>query len=141
VAAKVGVGILMLTLQKVGVTARAVAHELSTSTNDSSAVVSRTLLGYVGDATKLVQIKSPARSCQRHRLRCRNWEDLFNCERNVLMQIGLVVCTGLGFLFTSLKEPHYGVIANLIGQVFWLALNERGAKRAKLEFSARRRSE
>jgi hypothetical protein len=36
------------------------------------------------------------------------------------MQIGLVVCTGLGFLLTSLKQPHYGVIANLIGQVFWV---------------------
>jgi len=34
---------------------------------------------------------------------------------NILMQIGLVVCTALGFLLTSLKLPHYGVIANLAG--------------------------
>ena len=39
---------------------------------------------------------------------------------NILMQTGLVICTGLGFLLTSLKLPHYGVIANLVGQVFWL---------------------
>ncbi len=29
---------------------------------------------------------------------------------NMLMQIGLVVFTSLGFLLTSLKLPHYGVI-------------------------------
>ena len=44
---------------------------------------------------------------------------------NILMQISLVVCTGLGFLLTSLKLPHYGVIANLIGQVFWLCSSYR----------------
>jgi hypothetical protein len=46
------------------------------------------------------------------------------------MQIGLVVCTGLGFLLTSLKLPHYGVIANLIGQVFWLYSSYRAWREA-----------
>jgi hypothetical protein len=49
---------------------------------------------------------------------------------NVLMQIGLVVCTGLGFLLTSLKLPHYGVIANLIGQVFWVYSSYRAWREA-----------
>jgi hypothetical protein len=39
---------------------------------------------------------------------------------NILMQIGLVAFTALGFLFTSMKLPHYGVAANLVGQIFWL---------------------
>ncbi len=39
---------------------------------------------------------------------------------NTLLQIGLIVFTVVGFLLTSLKLPDYGVIANLIGQVFWL---------------------
>ena len=41
---------------------------------------------------------------------------------NILMQIGLVVCTGLGFL--------YGVIANLIGQVFWVYSSYRAWREA-----------
>jgi hypothetical protein len=49
---------------------------------------------------------------------------------NVLMQIGLVVCTGLGFLLTSLKLPHYGVIANLVGQVFWVYSSYRAWREA-----------
>ena len=49
---------------------------------------------------------------------------------NILMQISLVVCTGLGFLLTSLKLPHYGVIANLIGQVFWLYSSYRAWREA-----------
>lgn len=36
------------------------------------------------------------------------------------MQIGLVVFTMLGFLLTSLKLPQYGIVANLISEVFWL---------------------
>jgi len=48
----------------------------------------------------------------------------------VLMQIGLVVCTGLGFLLTSLKLPHYGVIANLIGPVFWVYSSYRAWREA-----------
>jgi hypothetical protein len=39
---------------------------------------------------------------------------------NAIMQIGLVGFTGLGFLLTSLKLPQYGLIANLISQIFWL---------------------
>jgi hypothetical protein len=49
---------------------------------------------------------------------------------NILMQIGLVICTGLGFLLTSLKLPHYGVIANLIGQVFWVYSSYRAWREA-----------
>ena len=49
---------------------------------------------------------------------------------NIVMQVGLVVCTGLGFLLTSLKLPHYGVIANLIGQVFWLYSSYRAWREA-----------
>ncbi len=49
---------------------------------------------------------------------------------NTLMQIGLVVCTGLGFFLTSLKLPHYGVIANLIGQVFWVYSSYRAWREA-----------
>ncbi len=39
---------------------------------------------------------------------------------NSFMQVGLVGFTMLGFLLTSLKLPEYGVIANLISEVFWL---------------------
>lgn len=39
---------------------------------------------------------------------------------NNFMQVGLVSFTMLGFLLTSLKLPQYGVIANLISEVFWL---------------------
>ena len=39
---------------------------------------------------------------------------------NTLMQIGLVGFTMLGFLLTSLKLPQYGVIANLISEIFWI---------------------
>jgi hypothetical protein len=39
---------------------------------------------------------------------------------NGIMQIGLVGFTGLGFLLTSLKRPQYGLIANLVSQLFWL---------------------
>jgi hypothetical protein len=49
---------------------------------------------------------------------------------NIAMQVGLVVFTGLGFLLTSLKLPHYGVIANLIGQVFWLYSSYRAWREA-----------
>jgi hypothetical protein len=54
----------------------------------------------------------------------------FCLSANILMQIGLVVCTGLGFLLTSLKQPHYGVIANLIGQVFWVYSSYRAWREA-----------
>ena len=38
---------------------------------------------------------------------------------NAMMQVGLVGFTGLGFLLTSLKLPQYGVLANLVAQIFW----------------------
>src|SRR5262249_27776890 len=50
------------------------------------------------------------------------------------MQLGLVVCTGLGFLLTSLKLPHYGVIANLVGQVFWLYSSYRAWREPNWNF-------
>jgi hypothetical protein len=39
---------------------------------------------------------------------------------NLLMQVGLVGFTAIGFLLTSLKWPEYGVIVNFISQFFWL---------------------
>jgi hypothetical protein len=49
---------------------------------------------------------------------------------NALMQVGLVGFTGLGFLLTSLKLPQYGVIANLIAQIFWLYSSYKAWRRA-----------
>jgi hypothetical protein len=49
---------------------------------------------------------------------------------NIVMQIGLVTFTGLGFLFTSMKLPHYGVAANLVGQIFWLYSSYRAWREA-----------
>lgn len=49
---------------------------------------------------------------------------------NVLMQIGLVIFTGGGFLLTSLKLPEYGVISNLVGQIFWLYSSYRSWREA-----------
>jgi hypothetical protein len=39
---------------------------------------------------------------------------------NTIVQVGLIGFTALGFLLTSLKLPQYGLIANLISQIFWL---------------------
>jgi len=39
---------------------------------------------------------------------------------NLFMQIGLVGFTMLGFLLTSFKLPQYGLISNLISEIFWL---------------------
>lgn len=39
---------------------------------------------------------------------------------NNTAQVLLVVLTAAGFLLTSLKLPQYGLIFNLISQVFWL---------------------
>ena len=36
------------------------------------------------------------------------------------MQVGLIFFTTLGFLLTALKLPQYGLISNLIGEIFWL---------------------
>jgi len=49
---------------------------------------------------------------------------------NIVMQIGLVAFTALGFLFTSMKLPHYGVAANLVGQIFWLYSSYRAWREA-----------
>lgn len=49
---------------------------------------------------------------------------------NSIMQIGLVGFTMLGFLLTSLKLPQYGVIANLISEVFWLYSTYKAWKEA-----------
>jgi hypothetical protein len=39
---------------------------------------------------------------------------------NILMQVGLVVFTGVGFALTAFKLPQYGLVSNLISQFFWL---------------------
>jgi len=49
---------------------------------------------------------------------------------NGVVQIGLVGFTGLGFLLTSLKRPQYGVIANLVSQMFWLYSSYRAWREA-----------
>lgn len=50
---------------------------------------------------------------------------------NNLFQVGLIVFTILGFLLTSLKYPEYGLIANLISQIFWLYSSYKAWKKAK----------
>lgn len=42
------------------------------------------------------------------------------CTLNSLMQTGLIFFTIVGFLLTALKLPQYGLIANLISEIFWL---------------------
>ncbi len=49
---------------------------------------------------------------------------------NSLMQIGLVGFTMLGFLLISFKLPQYGLIANLIAQVFWIYSSYKAWKEA-----------
>lgn len=49
---------------------------------------------------------------------------------NVLMQIGLVGFTMLGFLLTALKMPEYGLVANLTSQIFWLYASWKAWKEA-----------
>lgn len=39
---------------------------------------------------------------------------------NNFMQIGLIGFTVTGFALTGLKLPEYGLIANLVSQIFWL---------------------
>ena len=39
---------------------------------------------------------------------------------NGIMQVGLVGFTLGGFLLTSLKMPEYGLILNLVAQIFWM---------------------
>lgn len=49
---------------------------------------------------------------------------------NNIAQVSLVLFTLLGFLFTSLKMPQYGLIFNLISQVFWLYSAYKAWKKA-----------
>lgn len=49
---------------------------------------------------------------------------------NNLFQVGLVIFTILGFLFTSLKLPNYGLVFNLISQVFWIYSSYKAWKKA-----------
>ncbi len=49
---------------------------------------------------------------------------------NSLMQIGLVGFTMLGFLLTSFKLPQYGLIANLISEIFWVYSSYKAWKQA-----------
>jgi hypothetical protein len=50
---------------------------------------------------------------------------------NTLVQFCLVFFTCLGFFLTSLKLPEYGLISNLIGQVFWIYSTYRAWKEAE----------
>lgn len=47
------------------------------------------------------------------------------------MQAGLVGFTMLGFLLTSLKFPQYGLICNLISEIFWLYSAYKAWKEAR----------
>ena len=51
-----------------------------------------------------------------------NWNKVFN--------FGLVLFTVLGSLFTSLKIPQYGLIFNLISQIFWIYSSYKAWKKA-----------
>jgi phosphoglycerol transferase MdoB-like AlkP superfamily enzyme len=53
-----------------------------------------------------------------------------NFKYNGIFQFCLVFFTVLGFLFTSLKMPQYGLAFNLIAQVFWLYSAYRAWKQA-----------
>jgi hypothetical protein len=46
------------------------------------------------------------------------------------MQIGLVGFTMLGFLLTGFKLPQYGLIANLISEIFWVYSSYKAWKEA-----------
>jgi hypothetical protein len=49
---------------------------------------------------------------------------------NNIAQAGLIIFTMSGFLLTSLKFPQYGLIANLISEVFWLYSSYKAWKEA-----------
>lgn len=49
---------------------------------------------------------------------------------NNIAQIGLILFTMLGFLLTSLKLPAYGLIFNLISEVFWIYSSYKAWKNA-----------
>ncbi|GAB0174721.1 MAG: hypothetical protein HHAS10_06000 [Candidatus Altimarinota bacterium] len=50
---------------------------------------------------------------------------------NAIMQVGLTGFTISGFLFMSLKMPEYGLIFNLVAQIFWIYSSWKAAKEAK----------
>ena len=49
---------------------------------------------------------------------------------NSTVQVGLIAFTMLGFLLTSFKLPKYGLIANLISEIFWLYSSYKAWKNA-----------
>ncbi len=49
---------------------------------------------------------------------------------NAFMQTGLVAFTMAGFLMTSLKLPEYGLLLNLVAQIFWFYSAYRAWKEA-----------
>lgn len=46
------------------------------------------------------------------------------------MQMGLIGFTMLGFLLTSFKLPQYGLLSNLISEIFWLYSAHKAWKQA-----------
>jgi hypothetical protein len=60
---------------------------------------------------------------------------------HIVLQIGLVFFTVLGFLFTSLKMPQYGLTFNLISQIFgFIVLTKLGSKQVKSVYLSTRSS-
>ena len=49
---------------------------------------------------------------------------------NNVAQFGLVFFTIFGFLLISLKLPEYGLISNLVAQIFWLFSSYKAWKNA-----------
>ena len=46
------------------------------------------------------------------------------------MQVGLVGFTMLGFLLTAFKLPQYGLVSNLVSEVFWIYSSYKAWKEA-----------
>ena len=49
---------------------------------------------------------------------------------NAGMQVGLTLFTLLGFFLISLKLPQYGLLVNLVAQIFWLYSSYRAWREA-----------
>ncbi len=49
---------------------------------------------------------------------------------NAFMQVGLVGFTLLSFTLIALKLPQYGLVANLISEIFWFYSSYRAWKEA-----------
>ena len=49
---------------------------------------------------------------------------------NALMQVCLLLFTASGFLLTGLKLPQYGLLCNLVAQIFWFYASYRAWKEA-----------